>query len=89
MHYAKFLRRKEMLFFCSEEDRLVGGYSINIVATKLHRYAARGRQLLLKGYERNLQMKLFSTSMIWPLSVMGCQQEVGGDIDKRVGGGFG
>ena len=60
VHYAKFLRRKEMLFFCSEEGRLVGGYSINIVATKLHRYAARGRQLLLEGYERNLQMKLFS-----------------------------
>ena len=51
---------RKCFFFCSEEGRLVGGYSINIVATKLHRYAARGRQLLLEGYERNLQMKLFS-----------------------------
>ena len=51
---------RKCFFFCSEEGRLVGGYSINIVATKLHRYAARGRQLLLEEYERNLQMKLFS-----------------------------
>ena len=42
------------------------------------------RQLMHVTDERYLQMELFSR-----FNAVGCWQEVGGNIDRRVGGGFG